>query len=365
MSADFASRNDLARSLLEGEGDFDPRQVSCLTLLAGAGTRWVKSLAAARERLAEEGETAFGPIADFPLDSPRGLFPVRNFLGLGGPTIPLSAYALDAFRSLGRHLIVIRGWEREIRQKVLAPLGIPDSKVDFHSQAAGPSGKVLGHGDATLQAFDLWKDSKYIIVNFGGDASSPLTALIALLTMKSLGKEGEGVDLLLPVARIEGGAYPIFVDGEGLPRRFGHDKLGGGEPGARDSDLQGSAAPIPESGSVRLSGFTNVGVRVYRSAALAEALGEMKQHYWREGIGWDIPGNDPAGHEFALDNVDALLASRGRARILPMAAPEELTPAKSFDELGAFEAAIEKVRRDWDNFRSAGIPRNPSCRFFD
>jgi hypothetical protein len=365
MNADFTSRRKLAARFLEGASNFDQEAVSCLTLLAGAGSRWIKSLSEARARLAEGEGKASGPVADFPLSAPRGLFPVRNFLGSGNPTIPLAAYALDAFRGLGRHLIVIRGWEQEIRQTVLFPLGIPESEVDFHSQREGPSGKVLGHGDATLQAFDLWKSSSYVIVNFGGDASSPLTALIALFALRELVSAGEGVDLLLPVAKIEGAAYPIYVDGEGLPRRFGHDKLGGGAPRDRDQSQRDFAVQGSATGSLRRSEFTNVGVRVYRTSALAEALEEMKSLYWRDGIGWDIPGNDPEGHEFALDNVDALLAGRGRARILPVAAPEELTPAKSFDELGRFEAAIEKVRLDWDDFRSTLGFRKLRSRLFD
>jgi hypothetical protein len=368
----FDSRKRIALSLLtEAESfgigslrtrSFDPKDVVCLTLLAGAGTRWVESLSAAKERLAGNGAeasrasasqaAASQAAATFPLAAPRGLFPVRNFLGVGGKTIPLAAYALDAFRSLGRHLIVVRGWEEEIRESVLVPLGIQASKVSFHTQLEGPSGKVLGHGDAAMQALPLWRDSKYVVVNFGGDANSPLTALLSLLVLEALDAGHEGADLLMPVARIEAAAYPIFVDGVGLPRRFGHDKLGGKAAEGRDSP----------AGNLRLSGFTNVGIRAYRTAALAEAIVEMKGRYWRDGLGWEIPGNDPAGHEFALDNVDALIAERGRARLLHVAAPEELTPAKSFDELGRFEAAMEKVRTDWDDFSSELDPQQLAYR---
>ena len=352
MNADPESRGDLALSLLSGAAAFAPGEVSCITLLAGAGTRWIRSLSAARARLAETGSDAGTAVSDFPLTAPRGLFPVQNFLGSGSLTIPLAAYALDAFRGLGRQLVVIRGWEREIRERVLVPLGIPDSLIDFHTQEEGPAGKVLGHGDAVLQAMDLWKHSKYVMVNFGGDASSPLTALVSLLALKDSRSAGEATDLILPVARIEGAAYPIFIDRKGLPRKFGHDKLGGKGPG-----IQGSATE-----GLKLSGFTNVGVRVYRTQALADALGEIQALYWREGRGWEIPGNDPAGNEFALDNLDSLLAERGRARILPVAAPEELTPAKSFDELEKFIAAIRIVRRDWDDFRSALDSQEPPYR---
>ncbi|MCX7026758.1 MAG: hypothetical protein NT061_04540 [Spirochaetes bacterium] len=348
----FALRKSLGRSLLAEVGSFEKEDVVCLTLLAGAGTRWVKSLCKAKSSLRDSGDAVSCAAVSFPLAAPRGLFPVRNFLGTRGKTIPLAAYALDAFKGLGRHLIVIRGWEREINESVLAPLGIPASMVSFHTQVEGPQGKVLGHGDAAMQAMELWKDSKYVLVNFGGDANSPLTALFSLLVLKGLEAEDKSADILMPVARIDGAAYPIFVDKEGLPRSFGHDKLGGKRMRSGISRLK---EPKP-------SGFTNVGIRAYRTAALAEAIVEIKGAYWREGIGWNIPGNDPEAHEFALDNVDSFLAGRGRARILPVAAPEELTPAKSFDELGRFEAAVEKVRLDWDDFRSALDSQEPPYR---
>jgi hypothetical protein len=358
----FASRKQIAQNLLAeaesfGSGPlrtrpFDAGDIACLTLLAGAGTRWVKSLSAAKAKLAGNEDEVSLAAAAFPLAAPRGLFPVRNFLGTGERTIPLAAYALDAFRGLGRQSIVIRGWEKEIRDSVLAPLGIQASNVGFRTQLEGPEGKVLGHGDAAMQAISLWRDSKYVIVNFGGDANSPLTALLSLLVLKRLDTGGEGADLLMPVTRIEGAAYPIFVDKAGLPRRFGHDKLGGKTAESQSSRI----------GNLRLTGFTNVGIRAYRTAALAEAILEMKGRYWRDGIGWDIPGNDPAGHEFALDNVDALIAEQGRARLLHVAAPEELTPAKSFDELGRFEAAMEKVRTDWDDFSSELDPQQLAYR---
>ena len=46
---------------------------------------------------------------------------------------------------------------------------------------------------------------------------------------------------------------------------------------------------------------------------------------------------------FALDNVDALLAAEGRARMLAIAMPEELTPVKSLDDVPAFESAARLV----------------------
>jgi hypothetical protein len=80
---------------------------------------------------------------------------------------------------------------------------------------------------------------------------------------------------------------------------------------------------------------------------------EIESSYWRKDSGYSIPGNDPEAHEFALDNVDALLARRGEARILAIAKTEELTPAKSYDEIENFEEAAKRVRTEWTKFRSA------------
>ena len=58
--------------------------------------------------------------------------------------------------------------------------------------------------------------------------------------------------------------------------------------------------------------------------------------------------DDPGlGFHSATDNVDAYIASRKGARIFGVARPWEITPAKSFDELSAFEKAVKKVRSEW------------------
>lgn len=352
----FAERGAVAARILGEKGGLPIGKTVCLTLLAGAGTRWVKSLREAKARLAAVpsgslgalGEFGKEAISDFPLEAPRGLFPVEDHITDLSGRIAMAAYAIDAFRGLGRQVVVVRGWEREIEDEVLRPLRIPSSDVDFLTQAPGPLGKVLGHGDAVLQAMDLWRDADYVLVNFGGDASSPLTALLALLFLA--GEGNAGADLLLPVAKLEGAAYPIFVDAEGIPRAFGHDKLAGENGGGRR-----------RLGLVA-SGFTNVGLRAYRAEALADVLLDFRRTNWRRDTGWEIPGNDPEGHELALDNVDALMASRGKARLLPVAAPEELAPAKSFDELPRFEAAVRQVRKDWGDFVSGLGPQEPPYR---
>jgi len=297
----------------------------CLTLLAGSGSRWVKSLASAEARGEGRG---FNPA------KPRGLYPVRDFLS-GTGLLPVAAYALAAVRGLGRHLVVVRGWEAEIDAEILAPLGVspakgpgrgpgwgPGERVFFTQEA--PFGKPLGHGDAAWQCRSLWRGADYVVTNFGGDANSRRTALASLLALDALRASGRDVGLLMPAAPLDSPAYRIGLDEDGLPRSFGHAKLHGS-----------SEAPGP--------GYTNVGVRVYSAATLLEKAESFRERYWIEGSGYAIPGNDPEGHEFALDNIDAELAAEGRARILAIARPEELTPAKCFEDIPAFERAMESV----------------------
>ena len=309
------------------------RRTVCLSLLAGSGSRWVRSLAAARE--APERPSYFDP--SFDPASPRGLYRVADFLGIGGAQsrVPVAIYSLAAVRGLGRHLVVVRGWSEAIDAEVLSPLGIGPDRRDFFTQEA-PFGKPLGHGDAAWQCRSHWSGADYVVTNFGGDANSRLTILSSLLAMDALTRSrmardaaGEGrIDLLLPAAFIPSPAYPISLDEAGLPRSFGHAKLQG-------------RASLGET--VESHGYTNVGLRVYRATALLEKVESFRSRFWTEGEGYAIPGNDPEGHEFALDNLDAELAREGRARILALSRPEELTPAKSLDEIPAFERAIKTV----------------------
>lgn len=340
-------RAALARDLAAAAPAGLRERTCCLTLLAGAGTRWVRSLAAAKAKLAAIPSDDYGRlVAGFPLDAPRGLFPVRNFIAAVPEMIPMAAFAIDAMRGLGCHVLVVRGWESAIRTGILDPLGIDGECVTFCTQKEGFPGKVLGHGDAVRQSREQWRGSRYVIANFGGDANSPLTAMASLLALARLDEAGGEVDLILPVARTRTPLYPVILDDDGLPRSFGHDKLGGS--GVKDSE-RGLA---PDGFA-----YTNVGIRVYRTEALLSAVNEIAGLYWREGTGYSIPGNDPEAHEFALDNIDALLASRAKARILAIAEPEELTPAKSFDEIVKFETAAKKVRAEWKSFTSAFNPQ--------
>ncbi len=302
------------------------KKTICVTMLAGSGSRWVSSL---------KETQASGNFVDVDPAAPRGLFPVSNAMGFGPDPVPIAGYALAAVRDLGRHLIVVRGWEHDIEERILRPLSYKVGSWLFATQDA-PGGKPLGHGAAALQTMALWSDSEYVIVNFGGDASSPLTALSSLAVMDALARQlGDGAPgLLMPAAFVDEPAYPIVVDERGLPRRFGHAKL----QGATTASVKG--------------GYTNVGVRVYRAAVLRDGIERLRRKYWTAERGWAIPGNasahdDPAGGEFALDNVDALLASEGRARLLAVARPEELSPVKSLADLPRFQRDIALVCGDW------------------
>lgn len=306
----------------------------CLTMLAGSGSRWVASLEAAR---AAGRETGADPAA------PRGLYPVRNAMPVGPDPAPIAAYALAAVRDLGRHVIVVRGWESEIEERILGPFGFAPGSWSFATQDA-PGGKPRGHGDAAFQTLGLWSGADYVTVNFGGDASSPLTALAALAAMAALERElgDRAPGLLLPAALVDSPAYPIGLGPGGLPTSFGHAKLSGAAVGAATGE-HASKAGAP--------GYTNVGLRVYRARALREAIELIRERHWSQDGGYAIPGNAPApdgfGGEFALDNVDALLAAEGRARLLPIARPEELSPVKSLDDLPRFERDARVVCDDW------------------
>ncbi len=302
--------------------DYDAlrKRCACVTLLAGSGSRWVSSL---REAASSGSPSGFDERA------PRGLYPVRNVMDIPGATVPIAAYALRAARGLGKTVLVVRGWEREIEEGILRPLGYAPGSWVFRTQAVR-DGKPRGHGDAAFQCMDSWRDREFVLFNFGGDASNPFTARAALAVLAALDadKPSGAPGLLMPVARVEGAAYPVSVDERGLPRSFGHAKL--------------KAAGLASGGP----SYTNVGLRLYRSSELAVAIEAIRREFWTPERGYAIPGNDPEGGEFALDNVDEYLAQRGKARLLHIARPEELSPVKSLGDIARFEKDMEAVWKD-------------------
>lgn len=299
------------------------RRTVALSLLAGAGTRWKRSVEATRAAAIERGET---PDPALDPERPRGLFPVRNLLGGGRERLPIAAYALAATAGLGRRVLVVRGFEAQFESELLRPLGAAAGEWRWATQLE-VAGKPRGHGDAALRAMDAWRDADYVVANFGGDAASPATAALGLLCLDALNRAGEDVALVLPVARFANPAYPVALGPGGLPSAFGHAKLAGRE-------LSGGP------------GWANVGVRVYRAADLASGLVALADAHFEDGYGYRVPGNDPEGRELALDNVDATLAASGKARVLAVALPTELSPVKELADVAAFEAAEAANLRD-------------------
>ena len=250
----------------------------------------------------------------------------------------MAAYAFDAVRRIERHIFVVRGWEKEIDEFALAPVGISPSARTFFTQRGGVDGQVYGHGDATLQCEKLWENSRFVVTNFAGDANSALTVELALRAFARFDALGIDIGAIIPVARVEAPSYPVYLNNEGLPIGFWHNKLAGEAP-------RGRSAPL-----------TNVGIRVYRADWLARALHEMEGKYRvadgrgmlnrREAPLWNIPGNDPAKHECALDNVDNYLAGQGLARVMPISLSRELTPLKELGEYRGFVRAVREVQAE-------------------
>ncbi|MFW6362284.1 MAG: hypothetical protein ACOC0D_00435 [Spirochaeta sp.] len=290
-------------------------ETAVLTLLAGSGSRWAASVQAAAEA---------GIPTGFDTRKPRGLFPVQNLLPshiCNQKTLPIAAYSLAAVKGLGSHIIMTSGYEREIEQEILQPLGFQPDTYRFQQQKLF-QGKPLGHGAAALQAKPFWEKYRYVICNFGGDANNRQTVKTALLALAGLDAAGENTGLLLPAAFIENPAYTIKTDSQGRPIAFHHAKLTGRE--------QASGR-----------GWSNVGLRLYRSEDLAEALDQLHKQHWSSEYGYQVPGNQ--GNELALDNADAYLAERRRARLLAIAQPEEITPAKTLDAIPGFLHAVSSL----------------------
>lgn len=331
VPADEPLRRSLLAALPPLSGRDEAGAIS-ITFLAGAGTRWKTSLLEAKRA---PGAWPAGDVAEaFPLEAPRGLFPVPDFIHgeQGEGRIAMAAYAFDAVRGIGRHIVVIRGWEDEIDAQGLKPAGILPERRIFFTQETGPDGQVSGHGDATLQCMGLWQNAHYVVTNFAGDANSWLTVELAMRAFAQFDARGMEIGVLIPVAHTEKPSYPVYLDETGLPAGFWHEKLAGSRPKAAPTSL------------------TNVGIRVYRADWLKRALLGLRAKYYVSGpdreAGWHIPGNDPAKHECALDNVDNLLAGKGLARVMPTSLPRELTPLKALGEYPAFVRAVKEVQQE-------------------
>ncbi len=299
-------------------------KLGVVTLLAGAGSRWVRSIEAFREEWpAELGEDVRQAAVGFALEKPRGLFPVTNYLpGIPGEMIPVAAYSLAAVKGVGEQLIMTGGYDREIEETILEPLGYDRGEVLFQHQEMF-RGSPLGDGAAACQCRRFWQGKRDILFNFGGDANSRRTVEESVLVMAALDVLGEAPALLLPAALVPNPDYTIEMDDQGLPRRFEHTKLSGSSGAGRG----------------RAEGYSNVGLRVYRGDRLGELLGDLHRNYFDTESGYVLPENQ--GNELALDNVDRRLAEGGEVRILASADPREITPAKTLDSVPRFLEAVK------------------------
>lgn len=287
-------------------------RTATVTLLAGAGTRWVDSLSG---RELPQGYSS---------DMPRCAYPVEDVTD-PGKTIPVGAYNLRAVSGLGKHFIVWGSHKGSIENIVLQA-GIEDAV--FVEQSKKGFLKPLGHGDAMAQVMPhLGPEIDFVIANFGGDANSRETILTSLLVLAAMQEAEEKLMPwgILPTTMVQGAKYPIGLNGDGFPVSFGHQKLKGAAH---------SSGEMP----------TNVGVRLYSRRPLADAIDHFNlPEFFVPGSGYIIPGN--TANEFALDNVDAYMSvnengvSRQRFRILNVAGVEETTAVKGLDNVDAFLAA--------------------------
>lgn len=319
-----------------------------VTMLAGASSRWVESIQRLEAIRQIDTKSKHAEYKNLDAGAPRGLYPVRNYMGFGQDPIAIAAYALAAVKDLGRHIIVVRGWKKEIEQSVILPAAYEKGSWSFVNQDA-PGGKPRGHGAGIFKALPLLAKSDYVIVNFGGDAANPLTALAGLSVLDCFNSINSDslIGLILPVCLSDKRLYSITLDEDGLPLAFGHNKLGTA-PGNAQADYK----PGPEART-----YSNVGLRIYKTKWLIEAILEIRSKYWSKDGGYNIPGNakanDAYGGEFALDNVDTLLAEQGRARVLHVARAEELSPVKCIEDISAFEQSMAALSRDWQAYRQS------------
>lgn len=284
-----------------------------VTFLAGAGSRWVKSVEEAQLR---------GLALDIDPGKPRCMAPVMDLLDPQNK-IPIGTYNLRAMEGLGKHYIVYSSDLPELQ--AIARTSLSSGTV-FLEQSWRGFDSPLGHGDAMMQLLDSssWDPSlKFVITNFGGDVNSRETIFTSLLVLAALQKLGEDVHPwgLLPTVFLNDAAYPVILNDEGFPVGFGHNKL--------TTDTTSRAAQC------------NIGVRLYTTESLRSVVDEF-QTMFDASAGYKIPGNK--GNEFALDNVDMHLADNRRLRTLNIATPHEIgSSAKTYEDLDRFLAAMKMM----------------------
>jgi len=295
--------------------DDNKQNIATITFLAGAGSRWVKSVLSAKKR---------GEALDVDPDKPRCLAPVEDVIN-PGKKVPIGTYNLAALKGIGRHFVVYRTHLQEI--KSMAHDAGLDDVTYFEQTVPGGASSPLGHGDALRQLLPALPDSlQFVITNFGGDPNSKETMITSLLVLAAMQRAKENLKPygLMPTAYFANPTYPITVRKDGLPIDFAHRKLKASPPAADNKPAQ-----------------TNVGIRLYMRGALKDVIFHYEKYYDPQS-GYKLDGN--VGNEFGLDNIDAYLSKPGRFRLLCVARPEEIKgSAKTWENIESFVAAMKMI----------------------
>ena len=296
-------------------------RIAKVTFLAGAGSRWIQSVLDA------------GKENEIDISRPRCTALVDDIYDTGR-RICIGAYNLRAARALGRQYI-IWGSHREDISEMARLAGIADAVLVRQSIPPGAKGP-LGHGDAMVQLLEqLHPGAEIVISAFGGDPNCGETMLIAAAYLLAIGMDRTmEVNAVLPAALLPQPDYPISLDADGHPRSFGQARL------------KGAAA----SGG---KAWCNVGVRVYRRAALTQAARYFRKFFDAAHACYCVPGNkEPA---LALDNIDEFFAGLysqdgGPAdkglQLLGICHPFEITSAvKRYQDLSGFLESQRQIRK--------------------
>lgn len=277
-------------------------RVATVTFLAGAGSRWTKSI-----------PPSINP------SLPRCLAQVEDVTGPPGAKIPIGVYNLRAVKGIGKPFIVW-GTHKELIEQMALQAGMADAVLV-------PQLKPIGHGDAMKGVLPLLgKNIHYVITNFGGDANSNETIVASLAVLAALQAFGdkERPSGLLPTAFLDEAKYPINLDSEGDPVSFGHPRLKEGQ----------QAVPV--------SGHSNVGVRLYEREGLSSAVAYFMQYFRGTDAGYAIPGNKEA--TFGLDNIDDHLAGERKLQLACFAQKEEIiSSVKQFGDIPGFLSAMRII----------------------
>ena len=177
----------------------------------------------------------------------------------------------------------------------------------------------LGTGDAVLRARELLKEFRGRALVIWG--TQPVVRPRTVRRALNLAALFEEYDMILPTALKERPYAPVErdVDGRGLA--------------ARETHLEG--APSSQFGE------TNIGLFLLKSAAMFEALTELRRRHWREQEG----RYDRAGGELGFPNemINFLAARATGVLASPLADAREEQGIKTLEDLARCERFIEEL----------------------